>query len=585
MSHQGSSLYSTLYETFASLKLDNYFKSSSVHLVYPAAQHFPSLRRSKQGCIVSVPRIFSNGANLAYCQFAFPRDEFGFSCLGRLLLGTTSLLSSKAMVLSNFYDLARKWLAGKSNPLNAGVSINLILDHMSRQYILGTLGQEFYNKVIGPCDIMSICSHPRFPGDLQSLFQKSFLIATMADKKTLESLLPTPLATCANRYRGVLDTLVDNHENEADSGLYSALSTNLKEVSWDQVSKAADDVYKILVTIPPLATNGVYLPYSNLLNEEPLSKDRQSRLPLRILQSDVEFESKRIMVDFQLVENHFIEIFNQAAREQRTNSEVKAIITTASRGLNFDSCEFPQMDFSSYKQISSEIALQIRMISERISSIRYVAEEVQFQQAGNVDLQVAIQAIASQSARDDMFFRDEEEHRDELWTIMVDASKSLEPSSRTIRTVAICIAETAKQVIGPNNWGMFAFSDNIICLKHHDEPFDFNVKSRLGGLKQTGLSHLPDALRFASKISTMEDNSKDKNYVILVTDGIASGYAGIEVEFQKAVSELKLKGIKLAAIGVGSSKIAKTIKLTRGIDRCDDLVKAFVEIYFDLSSS
>src|SRR5205085_2225282 len=128
MSFQGSSFYSTLYETFVSLKIEEYFPSASTHLIFPVQQRFPTLWASKQWCSISIPNIYQSNENLVYCQLAFSRDEFGYSSLARLLLASTALLTSKAIV-SAFHNIAaEKWIESTQNALNASIVLNSIFD-------------------------------------------------------------------------------------------------------------------------------------------------------------------------------------------------------------------------------------------------------------------------------------------------------------------------------------------------------------------------------------------------------------------------------------------------------------------------
>jgi hypothetical protein len=80
--------------------------------------------------------------------------------------------------------------------------------------------------------------------------------------------------------------------------------------------------------------------------------------------------------------------------------------------------------------------------------------------------------------------------------------------------------------------------------------------------------------------------SKERNYVVLISDGLASGYKGIEKEFSRAIKELYSHGITLAAIGVGgSSKIRQEIANARLVSNPTDMAKAFSDLYSVLSSS
>jgi Mg-chelatase subunit ChlD len=101
-------------------------------------------------------------------------------------------------------------------------------------------------------------------------------------------------------------------------------------------------------------------------------------------------------------------------------------------------------------------------------------------------------------------------------------------------------------------------------------------------LKQSGLSYIPDALIAASNLA--KKHYKDKNFIILVSDGVPSGYIGIEREFANAVKTLPRNGINLAAIGVGSSTIKKAIRTAKVVDEPTDLINGFMNLYTDLAS-
>jgi hypothetical protein len=153
---------------------------------------------------------------------------------------------------------------------------------------------------------------------------------------------------------------------------------------------------------------------------------------------------------------------------------------------------------------------------------------------------------------------------------------------RELQSIALCIAEAAKEIIGANPWGMFAFSDDLFCIKDFTEPYDSLAKARIGGLVPGGLSHIPDAIRTCRNL--LVEHAKERNYIILVSDGLPSGYPGIEKEFASSVRELRASGIALAAIGVGGSRIKNVIPTAKPISGPAEVAKAFSEIYFSLSS-
>jgi nitric oxide reductase activation protein len=98
----------------------------------------------------------------------------------------------------------------------------------------------------------------------------------------------------------------------------------------------------------------------------------------------------------------------------------------------------------------------------------------------------------------------------------------------------------------------------------------------------SGLSHIPDAIRACS--NHVKPYSKDHNFMILVSDGLPSGYPKIEEEFSASVKELRRSGIELIAMGLGSQSIKKTIRNARIVEKPTDIAKEFMEVYMSLSS-
>ncbi|HJS81302.1 MAG TPA: hypothetical protein VJ742_00540, partial [Nitrososphaera sp.] len=141
---------------------------------------------------------------------------------------------------------------------------------------------------------------------------------------------------------------------------------------------------------------------------------------------------------------------------------------------------------------------------------------------------------------------------------------------------------TAHAILGTSPWGMFAFSDELACIKHYAEGYDNLIKARIGGLRMSGLSHIPDAIRACANLA--KPHSKDHNFMILISDGLPSGYSHIEQEFAAAVKELRSAGIDLIAMGIGSASIKKTVRNARVVEKPADIAKQFMDIYMSLSS-
>lgn len=566
-----NSFYATLYTKFADLQIDQSF---SARFVYPAANPLPLLKTGKEisDCAVRIPPVKANG-RISYGPFVFEDGEFGQASAVRLAMASTCLLSGKSVFSWLYREYIEEWLASKGDPVRAGYVINMILDSLARQRIRQVEGDDFYADIVQAADRLASALLQRSQKDVGSLVE-----ATIASY-TLHSPIhaPSVIAKMAQNFVAQLDALafdpsrvVDMLRDRMSDG---TVQVGREESGWDRIAKVADRLYSIIEGVPG-KWHSAYLPYSNLLAAGNMNSVFTSRTIT---------EKELAAPKNQDVGNAvWQEIFFEMTREEHRNEKAKSRMTKAALGLNLGRVGFPSSDYVSYYRLFNELAPQIRQMIERVRQVKNVLDENMMEESGNIDLQIAIQAIASETTRNDIFTKDENLLKNESWTILIDSSLSLSGSSREVKAVSICLAETAREIMGSNPWGMFAFSDDLYCIKDYAEPYGTPVKARVGGMTQGGLSHIPDAIRACRKM--IAEHARDRNYLILVSDGIPSGYPGIEAEFAISVKELSRYGIDLAAISVASSGIKKTIRKARIVGKPADLVKEFMEIYYGLSS-
>lgn len=570
-------LYPMLYERFASLQPD---PAAGARLVYPAAaEEDPapsmSLAADISDCVVGIPAVRAAGRRrlLLYGRFALPRDEFGRYAAVRLVLASTCLLGAKAPLMWSQKGALEKWVAGRPDRLRAGYVANVIFDQLARQRIRDEIGTGFYEQVIVPADMLSAALLPANPEGVAASFQSMLSM----------SVLGVPSVHVFSLVRDKVDDFI------------CSLGAARRAGDWEPL---ADRLYGITEKFPG-RWHSVYLPYSNPVLVPAAAAAGCDRIELfrpgaaaAVDRAAFERFMRGLGRPVDLRHDAFGEEFYfEMARERQRNEKVLARLVRASKGLNLGAFGFPASDYACYRRLYGELAPQVRRMVEQARIVRNVLDESTFEESGNVDLQVAIQAIASETARTDMFARDEELLKNESWAVLVDSSLSLGGLARQLRSVALCVAETAKEIIGRNPWAMYAFSDDLLCIKDFAEPYDSLARSRIGGLVPDGLSHIPDALRLAGNL--LLEHARDRNYVILVSDGLPSGYSGIERETALAVKELHSHGVTLAAIGVGEGsggvgggggRIKKLVANAKVIGSPTEMARAFSELYFALSS-
>ncbi|MDE1764495.1 MAG: VWA domain-containing protein, partial [Thaumarchaeota archaeon] len=146
-----------------------------------------------------------------------------------------------------------------------------------------------------------------------------------------------------------------------------------------------------------------------------------------------------------------------------------------------------------------------------------------------------------------------------------------------VKEFAICVAEAANELTGkPDAWAMYSFDNNFQILKDFKERYGRQVQARLGGLQNSGLSLLPDAIELSYRMLIAD--SREKKYLFVITDGHPSGYERIQEQFSKITRKVGNAGVILVAIGVSKATSKKFKNSVRGTD-LKQLVAKFITAY------
>ncbi|MDV3243923.1 MAG: VWA domain-containing protein [Nitrososphaerales archaeon] len=269
--------------------------------------------------------------------------------------------------------------------------------------------------------------------------------------------------------------------------------------------------------------------------------------------------------------------------ESRATKIREHYINTIS-STRLEGVEFPRADICSFMRTRSELAGPIRSIRDRIMQVRNVLDENQGEESGQVDMQAAMQVVASKQVRTDVFWRDQLMGKEEAWAILIDASKSISQASVQLRGMTTCLAEVANGLMREKSrWAVFAFSNTFQIVKDFDEAYTIDSKARIGGLVQGGPTYLPDALVTAAR--ALNTRPLDSKYLVVVSDCLPTGYRGIEDELKKRIEAVSRSGVMLLGLGVQSSAVSKYFKVNCVMTTPHELVKFFVKAYMELSSS
>jgi hypothetical protein len=251
---------------------------------------------------------------------------------------------------------------------------------------------------------------------------------------------------------------------------------------------------------------------------------------------------------------------------------------------HFEGFLFPNEDYCEFVRTRTKLIGPIRLVLDRLRSIKFTSDESQGKESGYVDIPTAIQVVASKSERNDVFVQEENELRSEAWTILIDSSKSLETFQSEVRDVAVCLAEVAKDLIpNPHSWSCYSFNENLYIIKDFTEIYGNISKSRIGGLSSGLKTYLPDAMRIAA--GRLKSSTEDVKVMLVVSDGFPLGYEGIDQELLDTIDKIKKANIQLVGMGIGSSSMKKYFRTNFAVNSPFELMKNFIRTYTEISSS
>ncbi|HXX88361.1 MAG TPA: VWA domain-containing protein [Candidatus Acidoferrum sp.] len=245
---------------------------------------------------------------------------------------------------------------------------------------------------------------------------------------------------------------------------------------------------------------------------------------------------------------------------------------------------FPEEDYTQYLQARSILPGGSRRLLDSLRVAQDALDEDGGKEFGQLDLTAIIQVLASRKPATDVFLRDEYLSRSYAWGILLDASASMRVRSEFARSLAICIAEAAKELLmDPGSWSFFAFSDRFYVLKDPSEAYSQRVRARIGGLKFDGLTYMPDAIQVAGKILTKRYD--EQRFLVVISDGTPFGYPDVEKAMKETIGSLEKKGVIMIGAGVETDKMKDFFKISSIIHNQKDLIKSFAKIYVSSSEA
>jgi hypothetical protein len=304
---------------------------------------------------------------------------------------------------------------------------------------------------------------------------------------------------------------------------------------------------------------------------------------LTALDTEIKDEEQLKTVLQSLKENEAQQVFT--AWQEYENSKLKILrdYVEIGKDTRFEDFEFPKEDYTEFQRRREVLGGPIRRILYRLRLLKNVGGEDFRQESGFVDLQEAVQVIASKSQRTDIFMREELQTREDAWSILIDASHSLNMFKGEVRGIALSLAEVAKMLIlDQNSWGMYAFNNKFYVIKDFSEKYDSRVRARIGGLTHGGFTYLPDAVLLAAQ--ALIKRVEEARVLVVVSDFFPAGYEGAEEKLKENIKKIERMGVGVIGVGVNSRAVKQYLRTNCVVEGPYDLMKKFTKVFMEYST-
>jgi Mg-chelatase subunit ChlD len=251
---------------------------------------------------------------------------------------------------------------------------------------------------------------------------------------------------------------------------------------------------------------------------------------------------------------------------------------------HFDQVMVGSENLAEFTRLSDESAGLLQRLRTSIRTLSNIVDTPSAEDAGLVDMQLAIQREASQKQEIQIFEQDVPRKESENWVVIIDASASMISKFEEMKKMALCLSEAAEEINQTGGkWGLYSFNNNFLIVKDHVEQYNQQTKARIGGIENKGFSLIPDAINIGIKILKKDKESTHK-YLILISDGQAFGYRNIDECFKKSLLNAKRNSVNVVGIGVPKS-LARYFSIIINTDDPQKTVDKFMGAYSYLTQT
>jgi Mg-chelatase subunit ChlD len=279
-----------------------------------------------------------------------------------------------------------------------------------------------------------------------------------------------------------------------------------------------------------------------------------------------------------------LQAFDSEQHHKLKREKILGRISQCIEGTKFKSVDFPDEDYTQYLRARTLLQGGSRRLLDSLRVAQDALDEDPGQEMGQLDMAAVIQAIASKKPATDVFMKDEYLSKSFAWSILFDASASMQVKGENARAMVICVAEATKELLmDPGSWTLFAFSDKFYVLKDSTEAYTRQVRARIGGLKFGGLTYMPDAVQVAGQI--LSRRYDEQRILVVISDGQPYGYADMPDALAEVISQLVKKDVIVIGVGVETEAMENFFRLHAAVYDQKDLIKRFSRIFTTASAA
>jgi len=323
-----------------------------------------------------------------------------------------------------------------------------------------------------------------------------------------------------------------------------------------------------------LSRNSIFESTLNLPSETVLKNTLNEMMRRLDLKIDINYES---------LKNEASQNYWDWTRKEKAMQKILSRYREVGRKTRFKDFVFPECDYAEFLRRRTIHSRNIRRITNRLALYYNITGEDFRRETGVIDLQEAIQVIASQQQRSDIFQEDTLRYRAQAWSILVDVSLSLKSFAGEVKDVILCLTEVSRKLFQDNrSLGVFAFDDKFYIIKDFTENHNRTVCARIGGIKHGGMTYLADGIRMATE--SLKRRYEESKILIVISDGFPMGYRGAEEDAKEAVYAALRSGLHVMGIGIDSKGIKDYFPVHCIVKTPYELMKKFTDTFFSYAS-